>query len=81
MLLYSSKTYLQHMDCECSRENIGLVYTFVHQALEALHQIVIDSGSMFNNSNNSNNGSILQSSIIQISFLNAYRQFEVREFV
>jgi len=73
------------MDCECSRENIGLVYTFVHQALEALHQIVIDSGSMFNNSNNNNNnnnnGLILQSSIIQISFLNAYRQFEVREFV
>ena len=67
------------MNCECSKENVELVYSFVHQALESLHQIVIDSGSMFDfdEAYSGFSGSLLRSSIVQISFQNAYKQFEV----
>jgi hypothetical protein len=73
------KAYLKHMDCECSKENVSLVYLFLQQALDTLHYVVVDSGSLFDYTSAVYDNSMFKSTIVQISFLNACRQFEVVE--
>jgi hypothetical protein len=74
MILSATKTYLKHLECECAKENIDLVYSFIQQTLETLHYVVLDSGSLFDYATESPEGFV--SSITQISFINAMRQFE-----
>lgn len=76
MLLSSSKAYLKHMECECAKENVSLVYAFLYQSLDTLHHIIVDSGTMFDCSTRLHSNLLLKSSISQMSFTNAYRQFE-----
>jgi hypothetical protein len=76
MILTSSKAYLKHLDCECAKENVSLVYSFLQNALDTLHYVIVDSGTMFDFSSSAYKQSMFQSSIIQISFVNAHHQFE-----
>jgi hypothetical protein len=68
------------MECECGKENVGLVYNFIYQSLDMLHYIIVDSGTMFDCSTRLCNNLLFKSTISQMSFMNAYRQFEVIEF-
>lgn len=77
MILSSSKAYLKHLECECAKENVFLVYSFLQQALDTLHYVIVDSGTMFDFSSNSYKNSLFKTSIVQISYTNAYRHFEV----
>lgn len=76
MILSSSKAYLKHLECECAKENLTLVYSFLQQALDMLHYVIVDSGTMFDFSSTIYKNSMFRTSIVQISFTNALRQFE-----
>jgi hypothetical protein len=77
MILSSSKVYLKHLECECAKENITIVYSFIYQALDTLHYVVIDSGSLFDLETLSiYNNSIFKQPIVENPFLNAYKNFE-----
>lgn len=72
------KAYLKHMDCECSKENANLVYLFLRRALDTLHYVVADSSSLYDYvSPLIYENSLFKSSSANISFMNAYRLFEV----
>ena len=81
MILSSSKAYLKHLECECAKENVNLVYTFLQEALDSLHYVIVDSGTMFDFSSSAAISVAYKKStspaIVQVSFVNAYRQFEV----
>ena len=81
MILSSSKSYLKHLECECAKENLSLVYTFLQEALDSLHYVIVDSGTMFDFSSSSISASVYKKTtsvgIVQITFVNAYRHFEV----
>ncbi|CAF0889569.1 unnamed protein product, partial [Brachionus calyciflorus] len=74
MILSSFKAYLKHMECECAKENVSLVFSLLHQALDTLHYLIVDSGSFYDfdapfySSN--------YTSKFQLSFTNTLRQFE-----
>lgn len=77
MILSSTKVYMKHLECECAKENINLVYSFIYQALDTLHYVVIDSGSLFDLATSSiYNNSIFKLSIVENPFTAACRQFE-----
>jgi len=76
MILSATKAYLKHLECECAKENIDLVYLFIQQTLETLHYVVLDSGSLFDYAAESLDGFVFNSSITQCSFINALHQFE-----
>ena len=80
MILSASKAYLKHLECECAKENVSLVYAFLQQALDTVHFVAVDSGAMHQlalPSFQTNSMSAAASSCGQISFINAHRQFEV----
>lgn len=68
------------MECECSKENISLVYLFLRQALDTLHFVVADSSSLYDYvSPLVYENSLFRSSTssANLTFINALRLFEV----
>lgn len=76
MILSASKAYLKHLECECAKENICLVYSFLQEALDIVHYVAIESGTTACFKSLSFNA-MFKNSPVQISFTNAYKQFEV----
>lgn len=76
MILATSKAYLKHVDCECAKENLNQLYLFLQRALDTLHYVVVDSGSLFDFSSPIYDSSMFKSSIVQCSFTAASRDFE-----
>lgn len=75
MILSASKAYLKHLECECAKENISLVYAFLQEALDIVHYVAVESGTTYRFTSPVFN-SMFKTSPVQISFTNAYRQFE-----
>ncbi|RNA27100.1 alpha-catulin-like isoform X2 [Brachionus plicatilis] len=46
MILSSFKAYLKHPECQCAKENVNLVFSLLQQALETLHFLIVNSGSL-----------------------------------
>ena len=77
MILSTIKVSLKHTDCECAKENVTLLYSFLHKALDTLHYVIVDSSSMYDYSSPVYNNSMFKTSMVQASFTAAHRQFEV----
>ena len=80
MILSASKAYLKHLECECAKENICLVYSFLQEALDIVHYVAVESGTTYKFTAPVFNA-MFKTSSIQVSFINAYRQFEVIFFL
>ena len=66
------------MECECSKENINLVYFFLRKALDTLHYVVADSNYFFDYISSSvHENSLFKSFASNVSFTKAFRLFEV----
>lgn len=66
------------MECECSKENLDLVYYFLRKALDTLHYVVADSNSFFDYVSCSvQENSLFKLFASNASFIKAYRLFEV----
>lgn len=75
MILSASKTYLKHLECECAKENICLVYSFLQEALDIVHYVAVESGTTYRFTQPVFNA-MFKTLPVQISFTNSFRQFE-----
>lgn len=62
------------MECECAKENVGLVFSLLQQSLDSLHYLIVDSGSLYDFS--APLYSTNYTNKFQQSFTNSLRQFE-----
>lgn len=76
MILLSSKVYLKHLECECAKENLFVVYSFLQDALEIVNYVAVESGTTYLFTS-TNFNAMFKASPVQISFNNAFKQFEV----
>lgn len=76
MILLTSKVYLKHLECECAKENLTLVFSFLKDALEIVNYVSVESGTTYHFTSTVFN-SMFKKFPVKISFNNAYKQFEV----
>ena len=64
---------MKHPECETAKENLNVIFSFIKRALEAVHNIVVDSGSLYDTSEYN----AYFSPISDVTFTKCCRQLEV----